>query len=71
MLDRQLQQQVDDSATRIQQRKAELTGAQQKQRDAKLEVKKLQKDMEEFKNNKEGKIEELRVSTFSPPCGLS
>lgn len=44
---------------------AELTeaveGAKQKQKDAKEEIKKLEKDMDEFKNNKEGKIEQLKV----------
>jgi hypothetical protein len=28
---------------------------------AKAEIKKLEKDMDEFKNNKEGKTEELKV----------
>jgi len=37
---------------------------------AKAEIKKLDmKDMHEFKNNKEGKTEELKVKTpFSPSC---
>ena len=35
--------------------------AKQKQKDAKDECKKLEKDMNEFKNNKEGKTEELKV----------
>lgn len=39
--------------------------AQQKQKDNDTECKKLQKDMDEFKNNKDGKIEELKVLWFS------
>ena len=31
---------------------------------AKAEIKKLEKDMVEFKNNKEGKTEELKVNPF-------
>lgn len=35
--------------------------AQDKQKLADSEVKKLQRDMDEFKNNKDGKIDELKV----------
>lgn len=39
--------------------------AKDKQKAAKDECKKLEKDMDEFKNNKDGKIEELKVSCIS------
>jgi hypothetical protein len=39
--------------------------AHQKQKAAEAETAKLEKDMAEFKNNKEGKIDELKVSYFA------
>jgi len=38
--------------------------AVEKQKAAEDDVKKLEKDMHEFKNNKEGKITELKVTIF-------
>ena len=40
---------------------AAIQTAQAKQKEAEAEIKKLEKDMADFKNNKEGKIDELKV----------
>ncbi|KAI0919976.1 hypothetical protein AcV5_001907 [Taiwanofungus camphoratus] len=49
---------------------AAVENAKQKQRDAREECKKLEKDMDEFKNNKEGKIDELKISVSKQKSAL-
>lgn len=53
-----MKQTIEDLKTAVQ-------NAKDKQKAAKEECKKLEKDMDEFKNNKEGKIDELKVSLTS------
>ena len=52
---------MDESKATIENLQRSVQDAKDKQRVAQEEVKKLERDMEEFKNNKEGKIEELKV----------
>jgi structural maintenance of chromosome 2 len=53
---------VDESKATIENLQRSVQDAKDKQMVAQEEVKNLERDMEEFKNNKEGKIEELKVS---------
>jgi len=60
---------VEEAQANIQRLKDAEKAATDKQRAAKAECVRLEKDMNEFKDNKEGKIEELRVShTFLLSC---
>ena len=58
----QIGSEVEKMKANITELTAAVEGAKQKQKDAKDEIQKLEKDMDEFKNNKEGKIEQLKVS---------
>lgn len=53
--------QVEELKKSIEDLKLTLQAAKDKQTAAKDECRKLEKDMDEFKNNKEGKIDELKV----------
>jgi structural maintenance of chromosome 2 len=53
--------QVEELKKTISDLKDALQTAKDKQTAAKEECRKLEKDMDEFKNNKEGKIDELKV----------
>ena len=58
-----LKQSITDLKTTVQ-------TAKDKQKAAKDECKKLEKDMDEFKNNKDGKIDELKVRFECNSCIL-
>ncbi|GJE94134.1 condensin complex subunit SMC2 [Phanerochaete sordida] len=55
-----LEADVETAKQRIGELKNALTNAQDRQKQAKEDIKRLERDMDEFKNNKEGKIEELK-----------
>lgn len=52
---------MDTLKTTIQELNTAINEAKEKQKSAHVEIKKLEQDMAEFKNNKEGKIDELKV----------
>ena len=58
---RQIGGEVEHKKQTIAELQAAIQTAQAKQKEAKAEIKKLEKDMADFKNNKEGKIDELKV----------
>ncbi|KAF5360038.1 hypothetical protein D9758_007643 [Tetrapyrgos nigripes] len=62
--------QVEDLKAKIQRLAKEEKEAKAKQKVAGDEVKKLEKDMNEFKNNKDGKIEELKSSIAKQKTAL-
>ena len=67
-LSTQIANQVEESKATIENLQRSLQEAKQKQKLAQEEVKKLERDMEEFKNNKEGKIDELKVVQLRKEC---
>ena len=64
----QIAMEVGEAKTNIANLESTVKAAQKKQEEAKAEAKKLEKDMAEFSNNKEGKIDELKVRV--PQCAL-
>ena len=52
---------MEETKNAITQLKESVEAARKKQDEAKEECKKLERDMSDFKNNKEGKITELKV----------
>ncbi|KAG5645320.1 hypothetical protein DXG03_006509 [Asterophora parasitica] len=62
--------QVEDLKKTIADLKAAVHAAKDKQKDAQEECKKLERDMVEFKNNKEGKTEELKADIVKQKAAL-
>lgn len=58
----QIIQAVEEMKTNIQQLKQDIINAKIRQDQAKVDVKRIENDMNEFKNNKGGKLAELQVS---------
>ncbi|KAG7095814.1 hypothetical protein E1B28_006514 [Marasmius oreades] len=65
-----LKKQVETLQEEIKARNEDLVTAQKKQQDASDECDKLERDMAEFKNNKDGKIDELRKSISAQKSAL-
>ncbi|THG98165.1 hypothetical protein EW026_g3966 [Hermanssonia centrifuga] len=61
---------VEGAKKTIEELKAAVQSAKEKQQIAKDECKKLEKDMKEFKNNKEGKIDELKADVSKQKTAL-
>ena len=54
--------------TEVQRLKAVMTEAKGKQKAAEAECKRLEKEMEDFKNNKDSKLKEIKVSGIRDTC---
>ncbi|KAI8976364.1 condensin complex subunit SMC2 [Trametes punicea] len=63
-------QDVEQAKKRIADLHAAISAAREKQRTAKEEIRKLEKDMDDFKNNKEGKIDELKADVSKQKAAL-
>ncbi|KAI0776981.1 condensin complex subunit SMC2 [Trametes elegans] len=63
-------QEVEETKQRIAALRADIDTAKEKERAAKGEIKKLEKDMDDFKNNKEGKIDELKADVAKQKSAL-
>lgn len=64
-------QDIADAKKEIENLQAAVKAAKEKAASAEAEVGRLEKDMEEFKNNKEGKTEELKVNLTFPTYSLT
>ncbi|CDO76576.1 hypothetical protein BN946_scf184950.g2 [Trametes cinnabarina] len=63
-------QDVEQAKKNIADLQAAINSAKEKQKTAKDEIKKLEKDMDDFKNNKEGKIDELKADVTKQKAAL-
>ncbi|OSD02346.1 condensin complex subunit SMC2, partial [Trametes coccinea BRFM310] len=63
-------QDVENAKKNIADLHAAISSAKEKQKTAKDEIKKLEKDMDDFKNNKEGKIDELKADVAKQKAAL-
>jgi len=57
----QLGNDIKELEKKVEDIKESIAAAQEKQKEARLECKKLEKDMNEFKTNKDGKLKQLKV----------
>lgn len=67
---RQIIQAVEEMKANIQQLKQDIVDAKTRQDQARADVKRIENDMNEFKNNKGGKLAELQVRPPSPKLSL-
>ncbi|KAJ8474142.1 hypothetical protein ONZ51_g7411 [Trametes cubensis] len=63
-------QDVEQAKKTIADLRAAIDAAKEKQKTAREEIKKLEKDMDDFKNNKEGKIDELKANVSKQKAAL-
>lgn len=66
----QIIQAVEEMKANIQQLKQDIVDAKTRQDRARADVKRIENDMNEFKNNKGGKLAELQVRPPSQKLGL-